>query len=1038
MDPFPCTRAIALLTLLACAPLWGCGRRFESAHVGALTASAERAIVPPLGSTVIDVSGGTGQVTLVQRPGDAQSGPDARVDGAARTYTAGRLGNVTDVVRVRDAAGTERQVHIAVGPALAITPGEVTVGPNGQALFAVSGGQPPYCFTVMGDAYCPLLSGAPACSSAGPGGCAIEQPGDGGARDSCIDGAGRFTAGGCGPTTQLVQVTDQNGATATARVEVGASLRVVASRTQVAPGESVQLLPSGGVPPYTFALAPGGNQSFGQVDLTGRYTAGPNSDESDTLVVTDFHGASTRVAIDVGDPSTPLPSRDAYDLYHGDLNGDGLQDLVAVSSSRGNSTIAISYGSPLGGVSPAVFFTVGDQVLSVLVADLDGDGNDDLVLNTEPFNVASTGVVALQLLRGQRGGGLVFTPPYVFPNSGSDPSYGWTAVLDFRPVGGPSVVGAVGGPAFTSGSHALLLLGAPDGGLQPLASLPIGMGTSAVGPDTLSTRRRTADGAPEALVLRYLDPSSGFGPECPNLAVAGAAVERLTLGLTDGGFQVVASPTACLELPDEPNVFRSNVLDLNGDDCADLYFAGYDWRLDQTFVDVLRSSTDGGWLAPERQTFPTYLFDTVASTLRGDELDLAGTGDGVRLIEGDGGMVVFERAFPPGTSALTSGDFDADHLTDFAIVTPAPALTLLAGDIGGETRTGRSFHLPQRGWLMATADADRDGRVALLVGSAGTRLFSGAGGRISMEAVQAAVEVAHGSRGRLVVGWTGPDGGGFVGTATFDDGGAEGQPLAGPPLVALFPSGADAAQDGQLLGFGYDLSGAVVPQALEVVDDGGLVLGQSGPGLPGFYAIPVEVSGGPHADLAVLDLASGGSGTSFALYPATSAGWSTVPSVQLDDTASLGGFPVVRMASFALHPGGRRDQMLMLQYFSGGAGCTGTTIWQTYAIVQGALVATGSAGPIESACAFPHLHVESADFDHDGNTDLLLSDSTHLSVLLGDGMGNFTSWPVRIGTPAGAIAVGDFDGDGWSDIAWSRTDLPLLQIALNAHDGGFH
>jgi hypothetical protein len=1029
------TRQLLVLVLWAAA--CACGRRFEPARQGGpLTASAERAIVPPLGTTRIQVSGGTGEITLFTLPGDLQSGPRAKVDAAGRSYTAGAQGSVTDVVRVRDGAGAERQVHIAVGTALSVSPLETSVGPNDATVLTVTGGQAPYCFELIGDAYCPLRPAGKICSAAATS-CQAAAA-DGGAADSCVDGTGRFVAGSCGPTTQLIQISDFNGAMVTARVNVGASLRVVASQTAVRPLESAQLLPSGGVPPYSFRMASHGNESFGSVDLTGRYTAGPNADERDTIVVTDFHGVETRISIDVGDPSVRLPSRESYFLYHGDLNGDGLQDLIAASQGSINAGLTISYGSPLGGLSPPIYLAFHDQILGVLVTDLDGDGNDDIVVSVSPRNVSAAGLVALRLIRGQSNGSLVFSPDFNFPSTGNEPLYGNPDVLDFRGTGGPAVVGTIGGPSFVTGPHTLLLLGAPDGGLQPVASLPIGTGTSVVSTDGLNARVVDGGGV-EAVVVRYFGPGYGFGPECPNLAVAGIALEHLGLAF-DGGFTVNTAPVSCLSLPDEPNIIRTGVLDLNGDDRADFYLAGYDWASDTTMVDLLRSAADGGWQSPERVTRPTYLFDVVGHMLGGDELDLVGSGPGVRFVDVDGGLQALDQGFAAGTSAVTSGDFDGDHIPDFATIDDHFMLTVLPGTLGGRTGAGRSFHFGRGPYLLATADLDGDGKDDLFAAELASRFFAGTrGGRLSLEGSDPLQpRAAIGLQGHLIVGWTAADGGQLAATIQASDAGSQSVALSVPSLHSLSvldPSG--IRLQGKLLAVGFDEQNfRVVPQTLTLDADGGLRTDAAGPSLSGFIAVPIEFSGSAHPDLAVLDLAPGS--TSVSLYPAAGASWGTQPTIVVADTAALLGIPAYRLASFSLHPGGPRDQLLLVGAFGSGQGCTYIAELASFSVVAGVLVPSATTPQFVNTCGFPGLRVASADFDHDGNTDLLVNDGTQVFVLRGDGTGRFVLEPIPIGTPSKAITVGDFDGDGWTDIAWSRADLPLIQIGLNAHDGGFY
>jgi hypothetical protein len=89
-----------------------------------------------------------------------------------------------------------------------------------------------------------------------------------------------------------------------------------------------------------------------------------------------------------------------------------------------------------------------------------------------------------------------------------------------------------------------------------------------------------------------------------------------------------------------------------------------------------------------------------------------------------------------------------------------------------------------------------------------------------------------------------------------------------------------------------------------------------------------------------------------------------------------------------------------------------------------------------------------ADFDGDGSQDLaVLNASGELLLLLNDGRGNFSPQEVQIDTPRSgfttdALVVGDFNADGWPDIAWVEQGNGTNQFntafaALNEGDGTF-
>ncbi len=84
-----------------------------------------------------------------------------------------------------------------------------------------------------------------------------------------------------------------------------------------------------------------------------------------------------------------------------------------------------------------------------------------------------------------------------------------------------------------------------------------------------------------------------------------------------------------------------------------------------------------------------------------------------------------------------------------------------------------------------------------------------------------------------------------------------------------------------------------------------------------------------------------------------------------------------------------------------------------------------------------------ADFDHDGNLDLVATNlgqgGGRIDVHFGDGNSDFSSSYEIPLVSAEALGLGDFDGDGWMDIAagitvWAHQDVHLFR---NDHLGGF-
>jgi hypothetical protein len=81
-----------------------------------------------------------------------------------------------------------------------------------------------------------------------------------------------------------------------------------------------------------------------------------------------------------------------------------------------------------------------------------------------------------------------------------------------------------------------------------------------------------------------------------------------------------------------------------------------------------------------------------------------------------------------------------------------------------------------------------------------------------------------------------------------------------------------------------------------------------------------------------------------------------------------------------------------------------------------------------------------ADFNHDGNLDLVSANSTNISVLLGDGLGGFgLATNFATGEGSNSIAIGDFNHDNNLDVATANaSDFPEnVSVLLGNGMGGF-
>ncbi len=114
-----------------------------------------------------------------------------------------------------------------------------------------------------------------------------------------IAATGGYTAGSTGSVTDVIQVTDSLGGTATSSVTVSAGVLISLGTPSTAPKGSISCGASGGSGVgFTWSLAT--NNSGGSIDATtGAYTAGPTGNVIDVVQVTDSLGNTATASVTV-------------------------------------------------------------------------------------------------------------------------------------------------------------------------------------------------------------------------------------------------------------------------------------------------------------------------------------------------------------------------------------------------------------------------------------------------------------------------------------------------------------------------------------------------------------------------------------------------------------------------------------------------------------------------------------------------------------------------------------------------------------------
>ncbi|MDB5267643.1 MAG: hypothetical protein JWP58_683 [Hymenobacter sp.] len=248
----------------------------------------------------------------------------------------------------------------------------------------------------------------------------------------------------------------------------------------------------------------------------------------------------------------------------GDVNGDGLADLVTANS--GTNSVSVLAGQAGGGFAPAISYATGNggTPLSVAVADVNGDGRLDILAGNSNNSTVSV------LLQQAAGG---FAPVAVY-STGSGTRPAAVVVADVNGDGRPDIV-----TANYASSNVSILPGQAGGTFAPASAYDAGTNSQ---PNGLAVADVNGDGRPDIVTANYASSTAG-----------------VLLAQASGGF--AAPLTYSTGAGSQPAGIA--VTDVNGDGRPDLVTA----NLASNTVGVLLGQSAGGFA-------PVVLYNSGLST----------------------------------------------------------------------------------------------------------------------------------------------------------------------------------------------------------------------------------------------------------------------------------------------------------------------------------------------------------------------------------------------------------------------------------------
>jgi uncharacterized protein (TIGR03437 family) len=677
-----------------------------------------------------------------------------------------------------------------------------------------------------------------------------------------------------------------------------------------------------------------------------------------------------------------------------------LLALLCPAQSVAQNLFTAASGSPFG---------VGTGPESVAVADFNGDGFPDLAI----ANLISSNVT---VLLGNGSGGFTAASDSPF-SAGSNPRS--VAVGDFNGDGHPDLAIA---NEVTPGL-VTVLLGNGSGGFSAATGSPFSTGSN---PISVAVGDFNGDGIED-------------------LAVANQADNTVTVLLGDGSGGFSAATGSPLSTGSGP--ISVAIGDFNGDGHSDLAIANDG---DNT-VTVLLGTGSGGFTAATGSPFAAGTFPTsvAVADFNGDghsDLAIADRGGEVTVLLGNGSGQFTAATGSPfaaggGTFSVVAADLNGDGYPDLATANEFDnnVTVLLGNGSGGFTAaTGSPFATGTQAESVAVGDFNGVGLPDLAIANSSdnnvTVLLNNAPGLTANppsltfyasagQAASASVPVSIASTQS-----------GSTYTVSANQTWLQATPLSNPTgstanvtLSAASSSLNAGTYSGIVRFLAPNFFDATTAVTLNVTNPSGTLSADTGsPFTVGDTPVSVavaDVNEDGHPDLITANY--GDNTVSVLLGDGlggfTAASGSPLAVGELPESIAVADFNGDGHPDLAIANNGDNTVTVLLGNGSGG-----------FTAVAGSPFAVGS-GPTSVAVA---------DFNGDGHPDLAVanSSSNNVTVLLGNGFGEF--FPARdstfaVGSSPVWVAVGDFNGDGYQDLAVVNSGDNAVTVLLGNGRGGF-